>query len=471
MLRMQNKTLDRSIQILTVVYMALFLLGSFSFAFYYPFAHLNDCDQFSFLYIFFQLIRLSTFILVPLAGFYFYKAPRNIVKTILPLLFIGLFFFYPQYTSLSKLDSVLPFYNDTGLDQTQIEIYNKINLFLPDYIIKSEYILEVVIVICIGILLNFKFRFEFSDLKSIVWFPLFVLLSLPLNLSENLTRTFSEKTEEFLTFHNYGIWHFLLFLLLIIVTISAYLLLKNKEEKTQKYVLRIMCLMMFSMFFGKNSMLIGDGYNVYNTVFASIPLFICDIGKFIVFIAIMIDKKWFYQCAYFVHSAGALTVFFYLGKAGSTNFDTIFSYTYLYFILNHILLFLLSVLPMYLSLEKFKWKSIFSSSLYYGVVIVIAAFVSVSVTNFVSQLTDGFENTLSTAFLPNYAFTQICPLPMEFPTFLNLKIGVYEINFVYELTLFISYVVLFLAFYFINELIYFTMRKIQSKRRINQEEL
>ena len=232
-----------------------------------------------------------------------------------------------------------------------------------------------------------------------------------------------------------------------------------------------MCLMMFSMFFGKNSMLIGDGYNVYNTLFASIPLFICDIGKFIVFIAIMLDKKWFYQCAYFVHSAGALTVFFYLGKDGSTNFDTIFSYTYLYFILNHILLFLLSVLPMYLSLEKFKWKSIFSSSLYYGVVIVIAAFVSVSVTNFVSQLKDEFGNTLSTAFLPNYAFTQICPLPMEFPTFLNLKIGVYEINFVYELTLFISYVVLFLAFYFINESIYFTMRKIQSKRKINQEDL
>ena len=228
---MQNKTLDRSIQILTVIYMALFMLGSFSFAFYYPFAHLNDCDQFSFLYIFFQLIRLSAFILVPLAGFYFYMVPRNIVKTILPLLFISLFFFYPQYTSLSKLDTVLPFYNDTGLDQTQIEIYNKINLFLPDYIIKSEYILEVVIVICIGILLNFKFRFEFSDLKSLIWFPLFVLLSLPLNLSENLTRTFSEKTEEFLKFRNYGIWHFLLFLLLVIVTISAYLLLKKQRRK------------------------------------------------------------------------------------------------------------------------------------------------------------------------------------------------------------------------------------------------
>ena len=120
MLRMQNKTLDKSIQILTVIYMALFLLGSFSFAFYYPFGHLNDCDQFSFLYIFFQLIRLSAFILVPLAGFYFYKAPRNIVKTILPLLFISLFFYYPQYTSLSKLDTVLPFYNDIGLDQTPV---------------------------------------------------------------------------------------------------------------------------------------------------------------------------------------------------------------------------------------------------------------------------------------------------------------------------------------------------------------
>ena len=459
---MRNKSIDKSIQILTAIYMALFITGSFSFAFYYPFGHLNDCNRFSFLYIFFQIIRLSAFILVPLAGFYFYKTPRNIVKTILPFLFIGLFFFYPQYCSLSKLDPTLPFYNDTGLDQTQIEIYNKINLFLPDYIIKSEYILEVFIVICIGILLNIKFRFKSSDLKSLLWFPLFITLSLPINLSENLTRTFQKETTEFLTFRNYGIWHFLLFLLLAIITITLYLSLKNKDRKTQMYVLRILCLMMFDMFFGKNSMLIGDGYNVYNTVFASVPLFICDIGKFIVFIAIMAEKKWFYQCAYFVHSAGALTVFFYLGKESATNFDTIFSYSFLYFTINHILLFVLSVLPMYLSMEKFNRKNIITSSLYYGVVIIIAAFTSVSVTNFVSQLTDEFGNTLSSPFLPNYAFTQICPLPMEFPTFLNFKIGVYEINFVYEMTLFISYVVLFLAFYFINELIYFLSHNIQS---------
>ena len=455
---MENKNLDRSIHILTAVYLALFMLASFSFAFYYPFGHLNDCDRFSFLYILFQVIRFSGFILVPLAGFYFYKTPRNIVKLLFPVLFLFLLFFYPQYTSLSKLDSTLPFYNSNNLNQNQIDIYNEINLFLPSYIIKSEYILEIVCVFTISVLLNIKYKIKRDDFKSILYLPIFLLISLPLNLGENLNRIFSEKAVQFLTFKNYNIWHFLLFAFLIIATISSILLLRNKTKETKLYVLRILTLCMFLMFLGKNSMLIGDGYNVYNSLFASIPLFICDIGKYIVFIAIMTDRKWFYRCAYFVHSAGALTVFFFLGKNGTTNFGTIFSYSYLYFTISHILLFILSVLPIYLSIEEFHWKNLFSCSFYYGGVILIAAFVSVGITNVASQLTDSLGNTLSVALLPNYAFTQICPLPLEFPTFMNLDIGVYEINFLYEIVLFISYVVLFLAFYSFNELIFYIKR-------------
>lgn len=448
----------------TFFYLVLFFLGSYAFAFAYPFSHLSDTDLFSFSYIFFQVARFSFFLLLPLAVFYSYRTPKNIVKILFPVLSLCLLFFFGTYTSLDKLDSSLPYYNSNGLNASEIEIYNKMNLFLPSWVIKTEYLLEMFLVFFISVFLLFRERIQKKDFNSLLYYPIFFVLSLPLNLSENFTRTFSDRTNKILHFSNFSIWHFLLFFLVILFTLLFYFALRIRSRETKLYVLRILCMTMMLQFFGKNSMLVGDGYNIYNNVFASIPLFICDIGKYIVFLAVMLDRKWFYQCAFFVHGAGALTVFFYFGKEGTKNFGTIFSYSFLYFTITHILLFLLSVLPVYLGLVRFRIKSVLSSSLYYFVVILIAAFTSIAVTNFSMTITDSLGNTLSSPFYPNYAFTQICPLPMEFYTFLNVRIGNCEINFVYEFMLFISYLVLFFTFLGFNEGMFYLLQKIKDRK-------
>ncbi len=466
---MKLPIIHKIIVISTIVYMVLFFVGSYAFSFAYPFSHLNDTDLFSFPYVFFQIVRFSFFLLLPLASFYSYRIPKNIVKILFPVLSLCLLFFFDSYTGLDKLDASLPFYNSNNLSQTQIEIYNKINLFLPSWFIKAEYLLEVFLVFFVSVLFLFTGRIEKKDFLSLLYFPLFLVLSLPLNLSENVTRTFSERTNEIFYFSNYSVWHFLLFFLVILSTLVFYFALRKKSRERKLYVLRILCMTMMLQFFHKNSMLVGDGYNIYNHVYASIPLFICDIGKYIVFLAVMLDRKWFYQCAFFVHSAGALTVFFYFGKEGTKNFGTIFSYSFLYFTITHIFLFLLSVLPVYLGMIKFRLKSILSSSFYYFAVILVAAFTSVAITNLSATLTDSLGNALPTPIYPNFAFTQICPLPMEFFTFLNVKIGNCEINFVYEIMLFISYLTLFSTFLGFNEGMFYLVRRYREKKQNETE--
>ena len=178
----------------------------------------------------------------------------------------------------------------------------------------------------------------------------------------------------------------------------------------------------------------------------------------------MFKKKIFYNIAFFVHSAGALTVFFYFGKEGTHNYGTIFNYSFLYFTITHLLLFILSTMPVFLRQVNFSLKEALVPSLYYGVVILIATFTSVLVTNLSMTITTPGGETLLTPIYPNYAFSQICPVPVSFPTFLNITIGICEVNFFYEIILFIAYVVLFFAFYSIYALGKFILQKYQFSK-------
>lgn len=426
-----------------------FIISSYTFQFMYPYGHLNDTNKFGPLFIITELIKLSGYVLLPLAICFNNKASRNISKFLLPIFAIISLFFCNFYLSISKLNPNLPFYNTNLLDDVTISIYNKINLFIPSWLIGTNFVLTNLLFILLSIIIFIEDKIKVRDFKSFIYYPLFLLLVLPFNLFDNLVRLFPNNVYNFFLFDNFTIWHFLMFIILILSTLFLYLYLRKQSLIKQDLILKALALSLMIHFYGRNSMLIGDGYNVYNTIFASIPLFICDIGKYIVFFAIMFKKKVFYNIAFFVHSAGALTVFFYFGKEGTHNYGTIFNYSFIYFTITHLLLFILSTMPVFLRQVNFSLKEALVPSLYYGVVILIATFASVLVTNVSIMITNQNGQTLSAPIYPNYAFSQICPVPVSFPTFLNVTIGICEVNFFYEIVLFIAYVVLFFAFYFI----------------------
>lgn len=287
-----------------------------------------------------------------------------------------------------------------------------------------------------------------KDCKSLLYYPIYILCCLPLNVFAEIAPLLSERVLKFTIFENFSFWHFLMFALLIFFTLLAYFVLRKKDAEKQVFYLRAMSVILMIHFASKDSMLIGDGYNIYNIVLSAIPLFICDIGKFIALLAVWTRKKVFFDMGFFVHAVGALTVFFYMGK--DQNFGPVFCYSFLYFTSTHLLLFMLSVLPVMLGLTSFSLKDCFIPAAYYACVIVVATVTSVAITNLSATWATPSGEHLSGLLYLNFAFTQICPIPLEFPTFLNVKIGQCEVNVVYVISLYLSYLGLFIAFFLLQ---------------------
>ena len=195
-------------------------------------------------------------------------------------------------------------------------------------------------------------------------------------------------------------------------------------------------------------MVMGDGYNVYHTVLACVPLFICNIGVYVASLSVILKKKALYAISFFVHAVGALTVFIYFGKDEMSNYGIFCSYSILYFCLTHALLFALSVLPSALGMYKFRMKDCIVPLVYYFIVIIAASVCSALVTSasMTWHTTDGYFLSPEEIIMPNYAFTQINPLPFAVPAVWVIRIWNYDVNMLYILGLYAAYVGLFFAF-------------------------
>lgn len=200
-------------------------------------------------------------------------------------------------------------------------------------------------------------------------------------------------------------------------------------------------------------MLLGDGYNVYNNVFAALPLFICNIGVYVSSLSVILKKRVLYAISFFVHAVGALTVFIYFGKDEMSNYGIFCSYSILYFCLTHCLLFGLCVLPTALGHYKFRIKDCIIPLIYYCLVIVVATVASGLVSTFLTSYSyDGYTLTIGDYGAPgvdmsppNFSFTQVNPLPIPFD-YIPFTIGNYTFYLSYIIALYVAYVGLFWAF-------------------------
>ena len=359
---------------LSGVLILLGVLQSLTFNMYHIYSHMVD---FSPLLIVTELIKISAYLVVPLAIFLRHKTSRNILKLVFAVVPLLSFSCIGEYSSMVKTALNSP--NTNNLDQVTLQIYDSINLFMPRSAIFAMFALTDFFLLSLAILVFLEDGLDRKDCKSLLYYPIYILCCLPLNIFAEITPLLSERVLKFTIFENFSFWHFLMFALLIFFTLLAYFILRKKDAEKQVFYLRAMSVILMIHFASKDSMLIGDGYNIYNIVLSAIPLFICDIGKFIVLLAVWTRKKVFFDMGFFVHAVGALTVFFYLGK--DQNFGPVFCYSFLYFTSTHLVLFMLSVLPVMLGLTSFHLKDCIIPAVYYACVIVVATATSVAITN------------------------------------------------------------------------------------------
>ena len=431
-----RKITDVGLKVATGLILAIALILTFTVSDYYIF---NRIGEFNFYFVFSQWIKKAGLLLLPLAVFYHKKSCSDIFKYVLPVFVILSCCTFGSFFDVSA----------AGNATTPSElVFAQINGFIPKAANMTLFFLSNALYLIACALLFVRDGYKVKA-KSFIWLPFAVLACMPLNIFENFFDIENFSRSGFWWFRNFTLWHFLMIAVLVGFTVGAYFFLRKKERKTQEDFLVAAAIVMLIQYHSKDSMVIGDGYNVYHTVFACIPLFICNIGVYVAALSVIFKKKLLYAISFFVHAAGAMSVFVYFGKDEMSNYGIICSYSILYFCLTHILLFALSVIPSALGHYKFRFKDCLIPLAYYFAVIVVATVSSALVTSYLTDYTYGGyvlgEVAKPQELLPNYAFTQINPLPFDVPVW-GLTIWKYEVNLLYVLGLYVAYVAIFFAF-------------------------
>lgn len=429
---------DIALKSCTALLLAVSLILSFTVSDYYIF---NRIGEFNVFFVLSQWVKKSGLLLLPLAVFYKKKCCSDIAKYILPVFTVISLCTFGNFFDITMMTG--------GVDVVQ-DTFASINEFMPRPANIVFFSLSCVLTSAVCALLFVRDGFKVES-RSFTYFPFAMLGVMPLNIFENFFDINKFSRTHFLWFRNFTLWHFLALAILAGATIGAYYFLKNKNKKLQQDYLVAIAIVLLIQYHSKDSVIMGDGYNVYNTVFSCLPLFICNIGVYIACASVITKKKVLYAISFFVHAAGALTVFFYFGKDEMSNYGIIFSYSILYFCLTHCLLFMLCVLPSALGHYKFKPRDCIIPLIYYCLVIVVATVVGGLLTTFLEHysyngysLTIGEYGTADMAPL-NFSFTQVNPLPIPF-NYIPFKIGTCTFYLSYLIVLYLVYVGLFWIF-------------------------
>ena len=447
---MLRKISDVSLKVITGLILVIALVLTFTISDYYIF---NRIGEFNFFFVFSQWMKKAGLLLLPLAVFYNKKSCSDIFKYVLPVFVIVSCAAFGTYFDITP----------ESLATTPVELmFAHMNGFMPKVANMALFFLQSALMLVACVLLFLRDGYKVKA-KSFIWLPFAITACMPLNIFENFFDIANFDRSNFFWFKNFTLWHFLMIAIVIGFTVGAYFFLKKKDKKAQEDFLVAAAIVMLIQYHSKDSMLIGDGYNVYHSVFASIPLFICNIGVYIAAASAIFKKKLLYAISFFVHAAGAVSVFVYFGKDSMSNYGIIVSYSILYFCLTHIMLFALSVLPSALGHYKFKMKDSLIPLAYYFGVIVVATVASALVTSYldgytyqgyvlgdeVRQAAELLEGDLRQQqlqlLLPNYAFTQVNPFPFELNIW-SVTIWKADVKLLYVLGLYAAYVAIFFAF-------------------------
>lgn len=435
---MEKKKVLNILQIgLSIIYLVMSFISIMTINYYHMFAHL---DKYSIIMCIFQWLKITVMFVLPVGILMKKESWKSIIQWILPFIGIGLLFLSNEYLNVYRLNEV-----------PQQEIYDKINLFLNNSTIKTFYIIEAIIILIISCLSWIENPKRKLTINIFIKYLIIFFALTPLNIFDNIVRLFPDYIYNFLKFKNFTIWHLLAIVLLFGSVYVSYNLLKNKTRDKQEYYLQLLAIITLIHYNSKMSIVIGDGYNVYYTIFACIPLFICNIGEFVSAISVFIKKRVTYDIAFFVHAVGALSVFVYFGRDEMSNYGTIISFSFLFFMISHLLLFNLCVLPSLLGHYKFELKNCKIPLIYYGVVMIIATIASTLVTNYSATLMDSNGNYLQELLYPNYAFTQINPLPVDVPELIVINTPAFKVNVLYVVLAYGFYILLFFVFYFVQK--------------------
>ena len=290
---------DVGLKAVTGLILAIALILTFTVSDYYIF---NRIGEFNFFFVFSQWMKKAGLLLLPLAVYYNKKCCSDIFKYVLPLFVILSSCTFGSFFDVSAEANA----------QTPSELlFAHMNGFMPKAANMTLFFISNALYLAACVLLFLRDGREWYKVKakSFIYLPFAIVACMPLNIFENFFDIANFSRSGFWWFRNFTLWHFLMIAVLVAFTVGAYYFLRKKEKKAQEDFLVAAAIVMLIQYHSKDSMVMGDGYNVYHSVFACIPLFICNIGVYIAALSVILKKKFLYAISFFVHAAGAVSVF------------------------------------------------------------------------------------------------------------------------------------------------------------------
>ncbi len=429
-----NSGLNLALKVCTALLLICGFLSTFTVGDYYIF---NRFGVFYTSFILSQWVKKMAYVLFPMAVFKKNRACADVAKYVLPIFIVISALTYGNFFTITMV-------TETASPATLI--YASINEFMPEWLIRSLFYLEnaLMLVLCVGLFVRDGYPVRG---RSFIVAPLAFVGVMPLNIFENFYDKADFTTDSFFWFDSFTVWHLLAIVILVGMAVIMYFALRNRSKEQKWDALCAIAMVMFIQYNSRNSMVMGDGYNVYHTVFTVLPLYICNIGIYVALLSVLTRNRVLLSMSFFVHAAGALSMFVYFGKPEMSNYGIFCSYTVLYLVFTHAMLFSVCIMPSVLGLYKFRPKDSIIPMLYYLIVIIVATVASGYITSYSMTLSyEGYYLSESELIVPNYSFTQINPFPIDWLPVIPMTIGTYEFNLLYLIILLFVYIAIFWAF-------------------------
>ena len=167
----------------------------------------------------------------------------------------------------------------------------------------------------------------------------------------------------------WGLLHIMVLVLSIAFIICSSILLKNKSAKTKRIVIGIMAaiILLFEITRRVVNLIKTTDYSMNNTLRILLPRPGCAISCWLVMLATIINKKFFYNFASIIGILSGIVFFAYPG-AGFNNEFILFEN--LYSIVTHSLFFIMSICFISYKFTDFKYKKSWKEGICFGILFI-----------------------------------------------------------------------------------------------------
>lgn len=357
-----------------------------------------------------------SYIVFPCAMFFKHRTLKNFaIYFCMPVAIISLFF-YNDFLSYFTIDSGRA-------------------IMTADWFRHFEFMLELIITILLPLMIRFLLGHKFDVKNKTEWInffgllPLALLIVMPVVLPQSLFG-FTNKYMIPLSFPNI-LWIIIIFAIFIIL----YFAFRYKDRETRYMICIFLALYLFLHY---NSIYLMD------LKMSRLPFQLCNLGSYLILIALLVKKQWFFDFCLLANVPGAM-IAFCVPDVG----EGMLSYWNIHFYIEHTWVFVIPLLAVALRImDRPSKKSLKSYFIGFSIYFLFCAISGIIVNSYLYIPNHSFFNEINYFYLFNTTVLEVLPF-LGFTRSLKVTLNGYAFYPLYMLLIYILYSVFCMVVYYV----------------------